>query len=529
MKIKGTITFAFRREGYLVFRVDSRKWLCWKTDHDAKLYLGYDIVCETEGEKEFKGVFARIVKDKPVLKRNNDMLFEDIVLFFLKKAGKHKLASRIQSSKLWRKYLANPVKLYEDNHIDFFTLVAIYSKASYINTGLLGATVKYLASALYESSNNVFSKGRYSTHYDVFIRYVRIFLNSMGIQASDDQIRDAVNVSEHVYLACNRVYPVKVGKHREYALSKIANICKCRVYSSLAESLADGNRFVVLAGTGGTGKTTLAKNVANIFRSQGKSVALTAMTGSAAKRIGGMTLHKYLGFNGHTYNSSQIYPDYCLIIDEASMLTWELLSESLSRCSYVTLLVGDPEQLPPVGEESVFQTVMGMASTVLLKNVHRGEMSCVQVSIPSSSFESAFLSLCRSVIKDLWNSQVVCSKYEGRTGVDSLNLILQKVYSEKKVMVIRNIYDRNVLVAANGSMGILRSLKGSVALLDMHGGVTIEVPAKYVRSAYAISVHKSQGLEWDYVIYVRDRDDPPELIKTATTRARNRTFIVNVV
>lgn len=132
-------------------------------------------------------------------------------------------------------------------------------------------------------------------------------------------------------------------------------------------------RVAILAGTPGTGKTTLAAMIAKAVAAEiGQHfIGVVAPTGKAAVRIqaamerNGLkvdcgTVHRMLGVqrNGHDgegwgfhYNKSNHLPFDFLMIDEASMLDTTLAADLFEaiRPGSLVLVVGDPYQLPPVG------------------------------------------------------------------------------------------------------------------------------------------------------------------------------------
>lgn len=133
-----------------------------------------------------------------------------------------------------------------------------------------------------------------------------------------------------------------------------------------------GNRHL-LVGSAGTGKTTLMQDVVREFQAMGLSVALTAPTHKAVAvladktkkaglDVGCMTIHSLLSLYPKQAGERQVFVRRkhaaavtadVVVIDECSMLTAELMAfirRHLSMC--FVLFVGDPAQLPPVGEKA---------------------------------------------------------------------------------------------------------------------------------------------------------------------------------
>ncbi len=129
--------------------------------------------------------------------------------------------------------------------------------------------------------------------------------------------------------------------------------------------------FFTLAGFAGSGKTTIIKKILDNYF---KRVAVSAPTHKAKKVISnttnrdGLTLHSLLGlrpdldlddFNPNDPKFSPIVPpkigDYDLIIiDECSMINFELfdlIKKTVNDSHTKILFMGDPAQIPPIGEK----------------------------------------------------------------------------------------------------------------------------------------------------------------------------------
>jgi len=115
--------------------------------------------------------------------------------------------------------------------------------------------------------------------------------------------------------------------------------------------------LVLLTGLPGAGKTHTQRALVEISRRARRRVLLCAPTGKAARRMRDLTGHEaVLGYspNERGFRRDEHWPlsnDYDLIIvDEASMLSLELadaLFRAVGDCH--VLLVGDTDQLPPIG------------------------------------------------------------------------------------------------------------------------------------------------------------------------------------
>ena len=122
------------------------------------------------------------------------------------------------------------------------------------------------------------------------------------------------------------------------------------------------HRLSILTGGPGTGKTWTMRALVDAVRADGRRVRLCAPTGKAARRLGeatgseATTIHRLLEWSGEeggfTRDESDPIPGAdLLVVDEASMLSLRLadaLFRAIGPRTHV-LLVGDADQLPPVG------------------------------------------------------------------------------------------------------------------------------------------------------------------------------------
>jgi exodeoxyribonuclease V alpha subunit len=140
----------------------------------------------------------------------------------------------------------------------------------------------------------------------------------------------------------------------------------------------------IIAGSAGTGKTTIIKAIIKAIKftsGNTESICLLAPTGKAADRIRqktqeeATTIHSFLTKNGWlNFNNwttkrfgGKKCPDYSTyIIDESSMIDLHLMATLFRAIDWnVTkriILVGDPNQLPPIGKGKVFAETIDFIS-----------------------------------------------------------------------------------------------------------------------------------------------------------------------
>lgn len=352
-------------------------------------------------------------------------------------------------------------------------------------------------------------------------------------------------------------------------------------------------RVVVITGGPGTGKTTLVRAFCAIFNKVKQKIALAAPTGRAARRLSEVTgkkaktLHKLLGYDPEENefgrnHSNPLDLDVC-IVDEASMVDTMLMYHLMAAlpASSVLIFVGDTFQLPSVGPGNVLADIIDsrVVKTFYLTEVFRqakespiimnahairnGEMPdlshddnktlsefyFIENNMPAKIVETISL-LCSKRIKKAFphidEIQVLTPMHKGEAGTINLNQILQKVLNKNpgeieshgfkfkigdKVMHLKNNYEKDVF---NGDIGLVFEIdkQEGVVSVDYYGRIVdYEVlELDQLTLAYTISVHKSQGSEYDAVIVAMTEAHFPllqrNLLYTAITRGKQLVVVV---
>ena len=139
--------------------------------------------------------------------------------------------------------------------------------------------------------------------------------------------------------------------------------------------------------------------------------------------------------------------------------------------------------------------------------------------------------------------------YKGINGIDEINKKVRDIFNPKnkqkekniseftfreddKVIQLTNMPDDNVY---NGDIGIINRIQSSPKseiYIDFDGNIVKYTPSNYnnFRSAYAISIHKAQGSEFDVVVIpivkAYNKMLYQKLIYTGVTRAKKKLYLI---
>ncbi len=141
-----------------------------------------------------------------------------------------------------------------------------------------------------------------------------------------------------------------------------------------AVELAFQEKFLIITGGPGTGKTTILQTVVRLLEAQRIKTHLASPTGRAAKRLSEVTgheartLHRLLEWNpregGFQRNSRNPLETDVVIVDEASMVDLALAHHLLQAVPLTAtlVLVGDADQLPSVGPGTVLKDLLRVSN-----------------------------------------------------------------------------------------------------------------------------------------------------------------------
>ncbi len=311
---------------------------------------------------------------------------------------------------------------------------------------------------------------------------------------------------------------------------------------------------------------------------------ITEVTGRTA-----MTIHRLLGYDGKVFahGKNDPLPYKRIIVDETSMVDVKLcarLIEAMTPDAKI-IFIGDADQLPSVQPGYLFGDLIrsGRIPVVRLQTLHRAaQQSWVCRNAPKllggrqMELKAAFDDFVwmdtgkggQGALVDLVDEnpdidmQILIPQKKGPLGVYQINHLLQKrlnhrasssyaesvsvgpkgqkfrAYEGDRVINTRNNYRTEVM---NGELGTVESIfqtrteqgnKITVCTVQFeghHGTTLVHEPAA-LHLAYAMTIHKSQGSEWPWVLVVCHSDHNymlcRQLIYTAITRAQKGVILL---
>jgi exodeoxyribonuclease V alpha subunit len=351
-----------------------------------------------------------------------------------------------------------------------------------------------------------------------------------------------------------------------------------------------GIRALALTGGAGTGKTRTLAAIARAAAATGKTVRVMAFSGKAAMRadeamregdagdVVCSTIHRALGL---PVGNDELLGEDIVVIDEASMIPNWLLAKVIRALQpeATLMLVGDPNQLPPIGYGTPFKDYLDLwlPHVHLVKNYRQANQQsifqfaeAIRTQYPESytpaatgvqahfeidpNDETFFDNIIRSV-EALGLEEWQCVTWTNNIQ-QALNIHIQRLLNPggerifsypcwdlrengftpradvrvgDKVLVTDNDY---LLEVFNGQTGIVTHATYRTLTVDF-GFKTVEMDVEDATDllclGYVVTVHKSQGSGWQSVILYQPFEvkfQPRRFYYTSATRAKEALYVI---
>lgn len=533
--------------------------------NEIMFYLVSNGFSNVEAQKIFNKFKFNTIE---VIKENPFRLFNDVygIGFVKVRDFASKIEFENKEDKYKEAYLINVLKEYTFNSGDLYIsedelLLILESKGSMLNyQSVLENAIdnKYL----YKKNEKIYLYDDYKDE-SYIANYLKTFDNEM--------ILDEKLIKEGIYSNENEL-SIKYDELQKQAINNFFR-----------------NGISIIVGGPGTGKTTIVKAMVNMFKDYFpyNNLMVVAPTGRAAKRINEIcdveakTIHSLLRWNLETntfvYGIDNPIMYDAIIIDEFSMVDNNLFACLLKACKNIRkiCIIGDDNQLPSIRpgfvlnnfiESEVFVTthlisnyrqssgseIINLSNDIINNDI---DLERYHKDIRFLDFKKDKIDLVRMIENDLAEGysldeiQVLAPMYKGEWGIDNLNLQLQEAFNpsdkskkEKtfgqlkfrendKIIQLKNRPNDDVF---NGDIGKLEEIdtKEKCLLVNYNGIYCFYNYEELteISLAYAMSVHKSQGSEYQIVYFVLSRNNMhmlnKKLIYTAISRAKSKLIII---
>ncbi len=292
-------------------------------------------------------------------------------------------------------------------------------------------------------------------------------------------------------------------------------------------------------------------------------ILLLAPTGRAARKMSetsklfASTIHRFLKWDkeNDTFKVNELNKENykLIIVDEVSMIDNHLMASLFKGINLNTniIFIGDEYQLPSVSPGLILNDMIssGEITHVRLNDIYRQSDNSYIPSlalnikdreideeiltkkddynfIKSSSYDIKniiYQVITKSLEKGIDENkiQVLAPMYKGENGIDNLNILLQNIFNKKDSMKkeytylnkiyregdkVLNLENNLDLEISNGDIGCIIEInphsKDELIIVDYEGNIVpynIEM-LRTITHAYAITIHKSQGNEFDHII-----------------------------
>lgn len=363
-------------------------------------------------------------------------------------------------------------------------------------------------------------------------------------------------------------------------------------------------KAMALTGGAGCGKTRVTAAIAEAAKAEGKTLRVMTFAGKAAMRaeeamreagvfdVPCSTIHRALGLVGaHSDGELEIFEDI-VVLDEASMIPNWLMSAVIKAMPETStlILVGDPNQLPPIGYGTPFkdylslwlphvhlvknyrqanqQSIFKFAEAIRTQDPERYEAqpSGVQTHFDIDPNNESFFDAMIKSVEPLGLHEWACVSWTNNI-IQAMNLHIQSLLNPQGKTLFRvpcwdlpkqgtrptladvRLGDKVLVTDNDAKYGIFNGQTGVVVDYNMNlitlgmgyanalgEPTTVEIAINdaedLLQLGYCVSVHKSQGSGWEAVILYQPFEvkfEPRKFYYTAATRAKNQLYIVTTM
>ena len=411
--------------------------------------------------------------------------------------------------------------------------------------------------------------------FHLFVKEEKEFIETLDSQKRDNEIKELIE---------KIINKKSTNKKLQFTDKKISNQIELTDEQLNAINGVINSKISIITGGPGSGKSTAIIGIVKALEKFKKKIKICTPTGRAKKRLLQMpeleyqdasTIHMYL----ELLKRSKANFDF-MIIDESSMVDINILRKLLTYhpVNSSLIFIGDVDQLPPVSPGQPFKDMISTnkiptfkltgnfrqeslsnivkAARNIIKGMEpsiyddiNGQFSFIEVQ-GNEEFElirNLYFEQLPKIIdgKDQEKIQILSPQKTKELGTINLNKSIQQILHKGKKSLFGNknfefyagdkiieTSNKNDLDIMNGDIGsVVRKSKDSY--IFEFNGIEVEYSFEGIQSlelAYAITVHKSQGSEYDAVIiqcsnahsFMLKRN----LIYTAITRGKKKVIMV---
>lgn len=347
------------------------------------------------------------------------------------------------------------------------------------------------------------------------------------------------------------------------------------------------------AGVGKTTILKAILGVYREFNPDELDIRLMALSGRAAMRMQlstghpAVTIAKYIYDQTRRKKLNKVKSNHCVvIIDEASMVDLQSMYQLICHLPKATrmIFVGDNAQLPPIGCGLVFHEItktriptynltavkrqsedsgIHKFATYIRNGNAKLAISCLDGLDDVISFDRCTLEHVFKIwkLEGKTEGAIILSPTNiGDLGVDNINSFIQRkvglnrprlhyidkggiklpwrikgryLHLDDQVMITENDYTKNI---RNGDIATITEISeditsGVYGTIEINGE-RVEIDDKVISKldlGYAVTIHKSQGSQWNTVILILSDDSAymtdRSLLYTAVTRPKKKLFL----